>query len=364
MKKSAFQVLVLSWLVAYNSTLGAQVHLNKTELIIDKKEQAFIKTIADIAVYKDYLFVVDNALHCVIQFAIKDRELKYVRTIGKRGQGPGDLEHPTEISVSENTIAVRDQSGVSFFDLDGNYKNRFRLFSRTLSFVFVNNQVYCVTPNPYEANLIEVYSMAGKRIFTFGSKDSLFSHNYRQPSMRDSAVQEMILFDCKLRSDGRSIYYISRRFGTLIKFSLSGDKLSQTDISLLYGENEKSKVKENKRLFLDNVFDIYAAKGMIPDDFIFRDFRVEEENIYLLSDLWDFLKKKFNSSMEIKALDKTRFQVAHNYGLQLEEDERPFMFFLGVRTEKKEPLFIITPSSGEQGFRVYICRPSNNEKSL
>jgi len=59
-----------------------------------------------------------------------DRSGKYVRTIGRKGQGPGELEYPMTLSLNERTgeLAVQLQSrGIVFFKTDGTYHRQLSL---------------------------------------------------------------------------------------------------------------------------------------------------------------------------------------------------------------------------------------------
>ena len=146
---------------------GDQGDLIRTELIIENKDETFFKSIADLEVYKDSLFILDSASSRILQFIIDNNKLKFIRSYGRFGQGPGDIEQPMQISIWNDILSVKDQLGISFFDLNGSFIKRFRLFSPMTSFLFRDNQIYYATSNPLKKDLIEVYSSEGKRLFTF-----------------------------------------------------------------------------------------------------------------------------------------------------------------------------------------------------
>jgi 6-bladed beta-propeller len=73
------------------------------------------------------LYVLDQRASHVKVF---DASGKYLRTIGRKGQGPGELEYPMTMSLNEKTgeLAVHQQSrGIAFFKTDGTYLRQLSL---------------------------------------------------------------------------------------------------------------------------------------------------------------------------------------------------------------------------------------------
>ncbi len=75
--------------------------------------------IADADVSGDELFVLDSGHDEVRVFDIRTGE--YLRTIGRRGEGPGELLNPSELNIHGDTIAVAGSQRISFFDLEGTF---------------------------------------------------------------------------------------------------------------------------------------------------------------------------------------------------------------------------------------------------
>jgi hypothetical protein len=68
---------------------------------------------------KENIYVLDSKESWIKVF---DREGKHLRTIGRPGQGPGELDRPRAISISGDKIMVTEISRrLSFFSLDGTY---------------------------------------------------------------------------------------------------------------------------------------------------------------------------------------------------------------------------------------------------
>lgn len=355
-KKPILPFLVLSILLSWIMIYGKQIQLERRELTIDYRNEAFFSSISDFEVYKHCLFVVDNQSHMVLEFKISDNTLEFIRTIGRPGQGPGDLELPSKISIWNDTIAVREQSGMSFFNMDGSFINKFRLFSPTLSFVFANERIYSVSPNPNETNLIEVRSREGRMLFSFGNKKEILP-SYDINKQTNPLLTEQIVFDGKLIADSDSVYYINRRFGKLIKYSLSGKEILRTEIATFFGKNEETIRKENEKLFLENDFWGHSRKS--PEYLIFRDARIENGNIYFLADLFNISNKKLDSFLRIISIDKNECRHVMTYRAELLQGPNLFLFYLAVLSDSNEPTFLIDILS-EGEFRFYELKSKKN----
>lgn len=353
-------LILLFLLNSASSILGDQVKLAKTELIIENIEETYFKSIADLEVYKDFLFIVDNSYDRVLQFLIKNKKLEFIKAYGRSGQGPGDIELPLEISIWNDTLAIKDQLGVSFFNLDGSYLNRFRLFSKRISFLFWNNRIYHAYANPQKTDLIEVFSTEGERLFTFGEKKSFFNINYSFKKGMSPVLTESIILDCILLSDEEFVYCLNRRFGIVTIFTLSGERISATNIISQFGKNEESKANENSKLFLEKEFDLIAAKRSVPEIYIFRDAKIVDNYIYILVDSHNILEKKLNSYVEIKKIDKKNLKVVSTYQAPMPKDERLFMFHLGVKIDDTGTNYFVDVYS-EEGFKIYKFQPMINE---
>jgi len=52
---------------------------------------------------------------------------------------------PMDISISANILAVKDESGISFFGLDGSFENRFPLLSWAETMMFTGDKIYATS---------------------------------------------------------------------------------------------------------------------------------------------------------------------------------------------------------------------------
>ncbi|MGQ9673339.1 MAG: hypothetical protein ACUVV5_09435 [Candidatus Aminicenantales bacterium] len=337
-RRAVFVIFFLLLLIRSLYLFGEIIdRLQRIELRFGEAKEEFFKNAADMEIYRDYLLIVDNVDHRIVEFAIKNNKLEFQRSIGRHGQGPGDLELPIRISTWSDILAVQDQQGISFFDLEGNYKTKFRIFSGSISFLFTNGTVFHAAINPTKSDLIEVYSMEGRRLYSFGEKKEIVDFNYNTMKGMSPTTVEMAIFSSVILSDGKHIYLLNRRFGTFSKFSMSGKRVFETTITSLFGENELSKVKENRRLFLENGYDFLKTRA-IPQYYVFRSAKMLGDTIFFLMDQWNFLERKQNAFLEVKAINKDSPALKSIYRVSLNNDER-FLSF-DTKMENGAPVFL------------------------
>jgi hypothetical protein len=333
---------------------GIQLELELKELSVDFDNRGYLKSISDLKIYQDFLFVADNVSHLIAKFKINSSKLEFINFLGKPGQGPGDIELPSEISIWDGVIAIKDQFGISFFKIDGSFVNKFRLFSPTFSFIYENGIIFIANSNPNVPNLIEAYSQEGKRLYSFGNKRDILPGQNIGDSFNPLSM-EMAIFSGKLVADSKHIYYINRRFGTLTKFSLSGEKIGQAELAQYFGDNGKAIKDANKAIFLKDDYSARPGAKKIPEYFIFRDAVLRGNQIYIMSDLYNITHKELDSELRIICIDKNSFQYISTYQAALPEGPNLFLFFLGA-SRSSIPTFYVDILS-ESDFKFYQLVP-------
>ena len=103
------------------------------------KEEYIFSYITDIGVdEEERIYIIDSKESHIKVF---NRMGEYIKTIGKKGQGPGEMRRPTSLRItSQNEIVVNDSAArkIHFFTPDGNF---IRAVSQTKMTFFSNPKV-------------------------------------------------------------------------------------------------------------------------------------------------------------------------------------------------------------------------------
>lgn len=307
----------------------------------------------DIIILGEEVFVVENRTHKIYKYRIKG-DLEFVRTIGQKGRGPSDLFLPMELSFWNGKFAVKDEDGVSFFNRKGEFIDKFRLFSPRISFVYVNNKIFLASSNPSVPDLIGVYSENGKLLNKFGKKFlDLKSENPKK--FRNPFFAERYFYRGKILSDGKSIYYLSSKFGRILKFNLDGNKVKDGDFIPATGNIGKRIVSENQKLLENglkrNRDNSYSSYNLFHDAFLYND-----EIYILIANIFvpdaDNGAKKADETY-ISQIDTKTFKPITKYLLKLNSDERIHSFAV---TEKKGKLIFVTSMYTEEGTDLVVFK--------
>jgi len=293
----------------------------------------------DIEILENNVFVLENRSHRLFKYAVND-EIKFVKTIGQRGKGPSDLFLPMELSLWNNTLAVKDEVGVSFFDKNGKFLEKFRLFSPRISFVYANDKIFMAAANPESDYLISMYNRKGKSLINFGKKfldlkpivNKRFNH----------FLAERYFFSGKLLSDGTFVYYLSSKFGKIIKYNTKGQVAMEGEFSSALGDKGKRIVSINNemaksgvKMDRDNAYPVYK---------LFHDAFFCKGKIYLLITNITDPKPDIDSLKErtsyIVVVDPNSLKPVKKYAFKLGKDERVHSF--AVTEKKKKPVFFIS----------------------
>jgi hypothetical protein len=252
-------------------------------------EDVFFKNIPFIAV-DDFgnIYAVDNLRHTIYKL---DKNGKLIMEIGRKGQGPGDLSYPRYISIYNNRIFTVDNIGISIFDLNGKFINRFRKFYRIFSIAVYKNTVLLASVST--KNLITVFDYKGKKLNSFGKKyDVDYSIHKGWPEI----VVDRAINIGKIVCSENYIYYITYLFGDIFKYDVNGKLLFKKEMP-----NNINIIKRNRK--------IYFKKGVKKDTPYIK---FLNDAIYFGNKIYLLLWKK-DIYGEIWQLDENTLEVEKKY---------------------------------------------------
>ena len=342
--------------------IGAEtIKLVRTDVIIDFKEEGFYKSIPFIALEGDLFFITDNFTHRVLEYRLRGNTLEFLRAIGRPGQGPGDLMRPTDISISADILAVKDESGISFFGLDGGFKNKFPVLSRAATMMFAGEEIYTATYDVAKLDLIQVYSRKGEWLRSLQNKRSLYPIRYDIHKGLSPDGVERIVLDGLLRREAQSIYFLSKRFGNVLRFSPNGQATGDWELSRILGKSEKAKAEENRRMFLDEGFDLERNERFIPNYYLFEDAQLVDTRLYLLLQNYDLVVKNVKPAIEFVEIDLDAWAVVATYRADVQAKWESALRFIFIG-DKRNPVFLAAVRIPGEDEKLCIFRPEANIK--
>ena len=251
---------------------------------------------------------------------------------------------------------MKDESGISFFGQDGTYKNRFQLLSWAGTMVLDGDEVYATSCDPKHSNLIQVYSRTGEIKKSFLDKKTLYPINYDIIKGPSPAQVQRFVYEGQLCSSGQSFYFISKRFGDVLRYDRNGKATECWDLLRLLGNNEKVKADENRGHYLEDGFDLKKTDGYYPGHRLFEGAQIVDDRLYLLLENWDILEKKAKPVIEFVEIDLDSWTVVNTYMAEAKakwEFAADFVFI----GDKANPAFLAAVRKPGEDEKICIFRP-------
>lgn len=344
-------------LTAAGGIRGERIKLTRSEIVIDFKDDGYYKSIPFIALQDDLFFICDNFTHRVLEYRMDGNKLEFVRAIGKPGQGPGDLMRPTDIFVSRDTLAVHDEHGISLFGIDGVFKRKYPLLSKSVTMLFAGGTVFSVNYDSGKKDLILTYNESGEILTAFPRKTSLYAlrpeiHRGLSPDSLERTVFEGVLL-----SSGEDLFYLNKRFGDVMRSDPSGGNVVKWNLVPLLSKTEKAKADENRRMFLDEGFDLVKNQRRIPHNYIFEDARIWNGRLFLLLENFDILEHKARPYTEIVEIDLAARAVVRTYRADaaLRFESASNFLILGW---DDTPVFLMTMRAPGEDETIWLFKPA------
>ena len=294
------------------------------------------RAIVDLKITKQSIIILENYPgHRILSYS---QEGKLLKTMGKMGKEPGELAAPVEMSLWNDEIAVKDNSGLSIFRTDGSFVRRFNPFVNIVSFVYIQDKIYLLTATPDKKSLIDVFTPEGEFLFDFG--EGFFELDYSKYKHMSPIHAKGFVYEGKLLTDGERLYYLNSSFGNVLVFSLKGDKIAEYNITSIFGEEGEQVAKANTKLWLEEGIDLEKTNRRIPTREMFRDAFLCQDRIYVLTRKIIQLEKGYKQENEIIVLDKKSFQLIDSFKIKKNDDE--YILALTVVEKDDESIFHFT----------------------
>jgi len=152
-------------------------------------DEYYIYKLADMDVDSDTnLYVLDYYESTITVF---DKNGKYLRTMGRQGQGPNELRFPLSISIYDDKISIYERfKGIKIWDLNGKYIDFILKSGDPIEIILPINNFYLLTVHKYlKRNIVEVTMCVDKY-----TKDLKLINNI---ATIDTDVRKYIWFDPK-----------------------------------------------------------------------------------------------------------------------------------------------------------------------
>jgi len=344
-------VCILSILISFSLiglsgfTPEEKIKLVKLELVRKfplEEQEVFFKTTPKIALDSSgNVYAMDNMQHTFFKF---DRYGNFLKKIGRRGQGPGELEFPFLISLGENKVFISDNKGISIFDLDGKFINGFRKFRFTRSMAVFKDKVLLSESNTN--NLIAVYSHSGKKLNSFGE---IYKINYSILTDWQRYRVENVINWGEIVCSNNYIFFVSALFGDIYKYDSNGNLIKKKRIKNI------DFLEDNKKFYFKTTTIKKWRNKSLPLRLYFQSAVYFENKIYLL-----LIDK--NIYGEIWKLDKDKLEVEKKYSFFNFRETLPTQIRsrnIGINKRNDDNIlnfYISFISEGEHFINVYTSK--------
>jgi hypothetical protein len=239
---------------------------------------------------------------------------------------------------------VNDELGFSFYDENGRFLSKFRVFSPRISFVYADDKIYYATSKPKSRYLIECFEKNGKKVDDFGVK--YLNIDFKKSKGLGPHFIETFFYEGKLLTDGKKIYYFNATFGHAMVFEMDGKLVQKKNISEIFGETGRMIVANNTEMLKNGIK--RKPNGAIPGYLLFKDIYLCGDRIYLIDKIISgkFTSNK-NEKVDIIVLDKNNLKPVKKYWLTLYPDE--YIHSFAVTEKEGQPVFYVTMTTAASG---------------
>ncbi len=265
------------------------------------------------------IYVSDSRNHFILKF---DSLGKFLKKIGRKGQGPGEFSNPLYICCDDrdNLVVYDSNNGrIQIFSPEGEYLENFKKFKKFSSMVSNDQGLIYASPHSLQGPLIEVLDREGKLVNSFGERIE-FKHNTR--SHNDTHISI---------SKKGELYVAWQKFPIVRRYSIKGKLLSEYKIEYKLMQ-ERAKPNYNAQM----------TKGRITFFNIISGIRAKEDGFYLFSSYPRIEILEFNHNGEISNIYWKNSPFFNYIGIDFvvrENDIKKTFYILQVFPEPKVEVF-------------------------
>lgn len=235
--KIVYSLLMVSLLAVRPIFPYDDSHIHCVDVYPKEWHNVYFKTIPYIALDEiGNIYAVDNRTHVFYKIDVISDE---AQPFSGPGQGPGELQNPLQICATPDNIFIKDNVGINIFSLGGKFINRFRVFTRIISFAIDGQHVLLATTG--DEKLIKVCGFNGKILTSFGEKYGVPRGIYE--GWPEEFI-EAILNTGKIIAGRERVYFVSYLFSELYGYDRSGALNIKKTI-----EEDDQIVKESQRYY-------------------------------------------------------------------------------------------------------------------
>jgi hypothetical protein len=212
---------------------------------------------------KGLIYVLNAGTRSIYVFSLDG---KYVRKMGRIGQGPGELVGPVCFEVNNRgEVFVYDHSNnrITSYSINGNYYSSFSVYGRDLSTIAVTDEGYIIMNLPKRGYYLTIFNRKGDIIQEIG----LIDHLTKFDTVNYVYSQGNPIVD----SEGNFYIFLQNLF-KVKKFNNNGDLLFEKELDYLTGRGKKEIEKD--RIKPENIKNpLSTPMYILFEDIIYRNNR-------------------------------------------------------------------------------------------
>ncbi len=336
---------------------AAPVVLNPDHTLYDESragDEPVFRSAVFLAVDGHGVYVSDNLRHRVLQYELNPAltRLRFVRQIGRPGQGPGDLWMPSNLTIDHHTLAIHDATGVVFFTPEGQFLHRVRLVIPGVLNMVSHDRLYGLDTNPQTDHFLNVFDTRGQSVGNLGRKPlrkRLDSFLARVPDTRNKVHLLLDFYKGQLFPTSRGLCYVNLTWGFVTEFDFAGHLQRTVNLAERYGSAATAITRWNT-----TEFETYLKNTnytQIHD--MFNRVYATPTRFYLLSAaLGD------DAAIAVKVIDRHRLQPVEAYRLRKPDHTDMVYSFFVHEDAGGTPTFLVFMSldRGQALLRYRVAR--------